>query len=110
MTLDDIILLGKKILIGIIVTMIPFLILFGGLWFTHKLLHNRLMQNQRQNHILHLNTTRYENGTPYRQPDLPERAGKFIHLCIAYRTHAANPLLHGSAALGKSDSTPGSYC
>jgi len=38
MTLDDIILLGKKILIGIIVTMIPFLILFGGLWFTHKLL------------------------------------------------------------------------
>lgn len=40
MTLDDIILLGKKILIGIIVTMIPFLILFGGLWYTHKLLQN----------------------------------------------------------------------
>lgn len=38
MTFDDIILLGKKILIGIIVTMIPFLILFGGLWYTHKLL------------------------------------------------------------------------
>jgi hypothetical protein len=38
MTLDDIILLGKKILIGIIVTVIPFLILFGGLWFTQKLL------------------------------------------------------------------------
>jgi pilus assembly protein TadC len=38
MTLDDIILLGKKILIGIIVTMIPFLILLGGLWFTQKLL------------------------------------------------------------------------
>jgi hypothetical protein len=38
MTPEDIILLGKKILIGIIVTMIPFLILFGGLWYTQKLL------------------------------------------------------------------------
>jgi hypothetical protein len=40
MTFDDIILLGKKILIGIIVTMIPFLILFGGLRLTQKFLQN----------------------------------------------------------------------
>jgi hypothetical protein len=38
MTLSDIALLGKKILIGIIITIIPFSILFGGLWFTQKFL------------------------------------------------------------------------
>ena len=38
MTLSDITLLGKKILIGIIVTIVPFLILFGGLWITQKVL------------------------------------------------------------------------
>lgn len=38
MTTSDLTLLGKKILIGIVVTLIPFLILFGGLWFTQKLL------------------------------------------------------------------------
>ncbi len=37
-TLSDIILLLKKILIGIIITLIPFLILFGGLWLTQKML------------------------------------------------------------------------
>jgi len=34
MSLSDIVLLIKKILIGIIITLVPFLILFGGLWFT----------------------------------------------------------------------------
>jgi len=38
MTFSDVPLLGKKILIGIIITVIPFLILFGGLWFTKKIL------------------------------------------------------------------------
>jgi hypothetical protein len=38
MTLSDITLLIKKILVGIMVSLIPFLILFGGLWITHKLL------------------------------------------------------------------------
>ncbi len=38
MTRSDVTLLVKKILIGIIVTIIPFLILFGGLWITRKVL------------------------------------------------------------------------
>jgi hypothetical protein len=41
MTFSDVTLLGKKILIGIIITVIPFLILFGGLWFTQKFLSNK---------------------------------------------------------------------
>lgn len=35
---SDVGLLAKKIFIGIIVTVIPFLILFGGLWLTKKAL------------------------------------------------------------------------
>ena len=41
MTLSDVGLLGRKILIGILVTVIPFLILFAGLWFTQKLLSEK---------------------------------------------------------------------
>lgn len=36
--LADLPLLLKKILIGVIVTVIPFIILFGGLWLTKKAL------------------------------------------------------------------------
>jgi hypothetical protein len=39
MTFSDAILLVKKILIGILVTLIPFLILFGGLWFIQSSLN-----------------------------------------------------------------------
>jgi hypothetical protein len=39
MTLSDITLLAKKILIGIVVTVVPFLILFGGLRLIQKLLN-----------------------------------------------------------------------
>jgi heme/copper-type cytochrome/quinol oxidase subunit 2 len=38
MTLSDVSILGKKILVGIIVTLVPFIIIFGGLWLTPKLL------------------------------------------------------------------------
>ncbi|MDN3548600.1 hypothetical protein [Mucilaginibacter aquaedulcis] len=38
MTINDVSLLGKKILVGIIVTLIPFIIIFGGLWLGRKLL------------------------------------------------------------------------
>jgi len=38
MTLSDITLIGKKILVGIIVTVIPFIIIVGGLWLTQHLL------------------------------------------------------------------------
>ncbi|MEZ2335384.1 hypothetical protein AB6735_07100 [Mucilaginibacter sp. RCC_168] len=38
MTLNDVSLLGKKILVGVIITLIPFVIIFGGLWLTQKLL------------------------------------------------------------------------
>ena len=38
MTLSDVTILAKKVLVGIIVTTIPFIIIFGGLWLTQKLL------------------------------------------------------------------------
>lgn len=38
MTLSDVSLIGKKILVGIIVTIIPFVIIVGGLWLTQHLL------------------------------------------------------------------------
>lgn len=41
MTQNDIKLLAKKILVGIIITLIPFLILFGGLWITKQLLEGQ---------------------------------------------------------------------
>ena len=41
MTLSDVSILGKKILVGIIITIIPFIIIAGGLWLTQRLLsHN----------------------------------------------------------------------
>jgi hypothetical protein len=38
MTLADVTILGKKILVGIIITLIPFIIIAGGLWLTQKVL------------------------------------------------------------------------
>jgi len=38
MTLSDVSLIGKKILVGIIVTVIPFVIIVGGLWLTQRVL------------------------------------------------------------------------
>jgi len=38
MTLSDVSLIGKKILVGIIVTIVPFVIIVGGLWFTQRAL------------------------------------------------------------------------
>jgi len=38
MTLSDVSILGKKILVGIIITLIPFIIIAGGLWLTQKAL------------------------------------------------------------------------
>lgn len=38
MTTSDVTLLARKILVGIIVTLVPFLILFGGLWLTKNVL------------------------------------------------------------------------
>lgn len=37
-TISDAVLLVKKILIGVVVAVIPFLIIFGGLYFTQKVL------------------------------------------------------------------------
>lgn len=39
MTASDVTLLARKILVGIIVTLVPFLILFGGLWLTKNVLN-----------------------------------------------------------------------
>jgi len=38
MTLSDVSILGKKILVGIIITLVPFIIIVGGLSLTQKLL------------------------------------------------------------------------
>jgi len=38
MTLSDVSILGKKILVGIIITLVPFIIIAGGLWLTQKAL------------------------------------------------------------------------
>jgi hypothetical protein len=38
MTLSDVSILGKKILVGIIITVIPFIIIAGGLYLTQKAL------------------------------------------------------------------------
>ena len=38
MTVSDVSLIGKKILVGIVVTIIPFIIIVGGLWLTQRLL------------------------------------------------------------------------
>ena len=40
MTLSDVTLIGKKVLVGIVVTLVPFIIIFGGLWLIPKLLTN----------------------------------------------------------------------
>ena len=38
MTLSDVSILGKKVLVGIIITIIPFIIIVGGLWLTQRAL------------------------------------------------------------------------
>lgn len=38
MTINDVSLIGKKVLVGVIVTLISFVIIFGGLWLGRKLL------------------------------------------------------------------------
>jgi hypothetical protein len=40
MTLSDVNLVVKKILVGIVVTLVPFAIVVGGLWLTQKLLND----------------------------------------------------------------------
>jgi hypothetical protein len=40
MTLSDVSLIGKKVLVGIIITLVPFIIIAGGLSLTQKLLQH----------------------------------------------------------------------
>ncbi|MDN3582523.1 hypothetical protein [Mucilaginibacter flavus] len=46
MTLSDVTILGKKILVGIIVTLVPFIIIFGGLYLTQHLLSKQPVEQQ----------------------------------------------------------------
>lgn len=46
MTLSDVSLIGKKILVGIIITLVPFIIIVGGLFLTQKLLQGDNTQPQ----------------------------------------------------------------
>jgi uncharacterized membrane protein len=50
MTLSDVNILAKKILVGIIVTMVPFVLIFGGLWLTPKLL-SKIDKNKQHTQI-----------------------------------------------------------
>ena len=59
MTQTDIITLLKKILIGIIVTLIPFIILFSGLWITQNLLSDK--NNKPTNSLYHENAASYRS-------------------------------------------------
>ncbi|WCT14686.1 hypothetical protein [Mucilaginibacter jinjuensis] len=46
MTLTDVSIIGKKILVGIVITLVPFIIIFGGLWLTQKLLTGKHKEPQ----------------------------------------------------------------
>jgi hypothetical protein len=52
MTLSDVSILGKKILVGIIITLVPFIIIAGGLWLTQKALSGN---KEPQQHIVKSN-------------------------------------------------------
>ena len=47
-TISDALLLIKKILIGVLVAVIPFIIIFGGLWITQRVLGTDKQQVQAQ--------------------------------------------------------------
>jgi hypothetical protein len=60
MTLSDVSLIGKKILVGIIVTVIPFTIITGGLWLTQRLLSRHDANETSVQNTL--KTEKHENG------------------------------------------------
>ena len=40
MRFEDLMLLGKKIIVGVVITVVPLAILAGGLWFTQRVAGN----------------------------------------------------------------------
>jgi len=40
MKCEDLVLLGKKIMVGVVITVVPLAILAGGLWFTQRVAAN----------------------------------------------------------------------
>jgi len=52
MTLNDIGILLKKILVGIIVYLIPVVIIFGGLWLTKRVFSNHEKAASSQNYSI----------------------------------------------------------
>ncbi|MDB5157464.1 MAG: hypothetical protein JWR50_2171 [Mucilaginibacter sp.] len=59
MTLNDVTLIAKKVGVGIIVTIVPFVIIFGGLWLTQTL----LSKNQQPTIVQSKTTTPHATGT-----------------------------------------------
>lgn len=59
MTLADVTLIAKKIGVGIVVTIVPFIIIFGGLWLTQTL----LSKNQQPTIVQSKTTTPHATGT-----------------------------------------------
>ena len=52
MTITDVTLLAKKVAVGIVVTTVPFIIIFGGLLLTQTLLSkNKKPQNVQQQNL-----------------------------------------------------------
>ena len=43
MTLTDVKILGKKILVGLIVAIVPLILIAGGLWLTRSVLNSRTL-------------------------------------------------------------------
>jgi len=58
MTLSDVSILGKKILVGIIITVIPFIIIAGGLYLTQKALGS---DPKPQQNVKNIKTNKNEN-------------------------------------------------
>ncbi len=56
MTLSDVSIIGKKIVVGIIITAVPFIIIVGGLWLTQKALGGDPKPQQQISKINKINT------------------------------------------------------
>ena len=59
MTLADVTLIAKKIGVGIVITIVPFVIIFGGLWLTQTL----LAKDQQPTNVQSKTTTPHATGT-----------------------------------------------
>lgn len=57
MRFEDLVLLGKKIIVGVVITIVPLAVLAGGLWFTQHLAgsHSHAKQSSSAKEISYAN-------------------------------------------------------